>query len=49
MIFIMCWTCGYSTAVKGNGSETINAARRIKEDHEHQGSDTEIVRKCDLE
>lgn len=49
MIFVLCWTCGHSTVVKGDGVETVKAARRIKEEHGHTGSDTEIVRKGDIE
>jgi len=49
MIFIVCWSCGYCTSIKGDGVEKIKAARRLKEEHEHEGSDGEIIRKGDLE
>lgn len=49
MRFIVCWTCGYSTSIKGGGADEVKGAKRILEEHTCGGSDKEIITKDKLE
>lgn len=49
MIFIVCWSCGYSTRVRGSGESPMNTARRLKEEHKHAGSNTQIITQGDID
>jgi len=49
MIFVVCWSCGYCTSIKGRGVDSMNSARSIRDKHKHAGSEVEIIKKADLE
>lgn len=45
MRFILCWTCGYSTSVKGGGIQEVKTGLNLEEKHNCSKPNTEIITK----